>query len=101
MGSAQALSAKTNVSQYVRRFLPERGEKERRKSTRAELADRLFQNAATMQLSPVAGGGETVLNEPLSLGVSFDGGVAPLKSFKDAAWALTGSAFTPSAASCR
>ena len=47
-------------------------------------------NAATMQLSPVAGGGETVLNEPLSLGVSFDGGVAPLKSFKDAAWALTG-----------
>ena len=43
-----------------------------------------------MQLSPVAGGGETVLNEPLSLGVSFDGGVAPLKSFKDAAWALTG-----------
>ena len=43
-----------------------------------------------MQVSPVTGGGETVLHEPLSLGVSFDGGVAPLKSFKDAAWALKG-----------
>jgi hypothetical protein len=43
-----------------------------------------------MQLAPVSGGGETVLHEPLGLGVSFEGGVAPVKSFKDAAWALKG-----------
>ena len=43
-----------------------------------------------MQLAPVTGGGETVLNEPLSLGISFDGGAAPVKSVKDMAWALKG-----------
>ena len=43
-----------------------------------------------MQLAPVSGGGETVLNEPLSLGISFDGGAAPVKSVKDMAWALKG-----------
>lgn len=43
-----------------------------------------------MQVAPVSGGGETVLNEPLSLGISFDGGAAPVKSVKDMAWALKG-----------
>jgi len=40
-----------------------------------------------MQLS---GGGESVLLEPLTLTITFDGGTAPLKSFKDAAWTLNG-----------